>query len=50
MNLNMLLQYKTARQYSGQELTAMLTEARVRRYRVTPTFGYYSIVVGHKPG
>ena len=50
MNMNMLLQYKTARQYSGHELATMLTEAGFAETRVMPTFGYYSIVVGEKPG
>ena len=50
MNINMLLQYKAARQYSGQELTAMLMEAGFTDTRVMPTFGYYSVVVGRKPG
>lgn len=50
MNVNMLLQYKTARQYSGHELTTMLTEAGFVDVRFMPTFGYYSIVVGQKPG
>ena len=50
MNINMLLQYKTARQYSGRELATMLTEAGFTDTRVMPTFGYYSVVVRRKPG
>jgi ubiquinone/menaquinone biosynthesis C-methylase UbiE len=50
MNINMLLQYKAARQYSGQELATMLTDAGFTDTRVMSTFGYYSIVVGRKPG
>ena len=50
MNLNMLLQYAAGRQYSGRELAAMLAETGFDAIRVIPTFGYYSIVVGRKPG
>ena len=50
MNINMLLQYAAARQYSGQELSTMLTDAGFADIQVMPTFGYYSIVVGRKPG
>jgi hypothetical protein len=50
MNVNMLLQYEAARQYSGQELATLLTEAGFADIQVRPTFGYYSIVVGRKPG
>jgi hypothetical protein len=50
MNFNMLLQYAAGRQYSGRELAAMLAEAGFDEIRVIPTFGYYSIVVGRKPG
>jgi SAM-dependent methyltransferase len=50
MNMNMLLQYEAARQYSGQELATMLAEAGLADIQVMPTFGYYSIVVGQKPG
>lgn len=49
MNLNMLLQYRAARQYSGRELGAMLTDVGFSDIRIIPTFGYYSIVVGRKP-
>jgi hypothetical protein len=50
MNINMLLQYEAARQYSGRELSAMLEEAGFSDVAVMSTFGYYSIVVGRKPG
>jgi len=50
MNINMLLWYEAGRQYSGQELATLLTEAGFADIQVTPTFGYYSIVVGRKPG
>lgn len=36
-------------QYSGHELSAMLTEAGFREVGVKPTFGYCSIVEGTKP-
>ena len=50
MNINMLLWYDAGRQYSGRELSAILTEAGFSEIEVMPTFGYYSIVVGRKPG
>lgn len=50
MNMNMLLYYKAGRQYSGQELATMMRETGLTDIRVVPTFGYYSIVVGRKPG
>jgi hypothetical protein len=46
----MLLQYEAGRQYSGRELCAMLQEAGFSDIEVRPTFGYYSIVMGRKPG
>jgi hypothetical protein len=36
-------------QYSGAELSAMLTDAGFRDIEVKPTFGYYSIVTGSRP-
>jgi O-methyltransferase domain/Dimerisation domain len=36
-------------QYSGAELSAMLTDAGFRDIEVRPTFGYYSIVTAGKP-
>jgi SAM-dependent methyltransferase len=50
MNINMLLWYDAGRQYSGRELSAMLEEAGFRDIEVVPTFGYYSVVIGRKPG
>ena len=50
MNINMLLWYEAGRQYSGREFSAMLEEAGFSDIEVTPTFGYYSIVIGRKPG
>jgi hypothetical protein len=50
MNINMLLQYEAARQYSGRELSEMLEEAGFSDIEVKPTFGYYSIVIGRKRG
>jgi hypothetical protein len=49
MNINMLLQYEAGRQYSGRSCPRCLRKP-VLRYEVTPTFGYYSIVIGRKPG
>jgi SAM-dependent methyltransferase len=50
MNINMLLWYKAGRQYSGRELSGMLQDAGFSEIEVTPTFGYYSVVIGRKPG
>jgi len=36
-------------QYSGRELSAMLTEAGFTDIEVKPTFGYWSLVTGRKP-
>lgn len=47
-NLMMLL-WTEGQQYSGAELSAMLTEAGFRDIEVKPTFGYWSIVSGRKP-
>jgi O-methyltransferase domain len=44
-----MLMYIPGEQYSGRELTAMLTEAGFRDIEVKPTFGYWSIVTGVKP-
>jgi SAM-dependent methyltransferase len=49
MNINMLLWYEAGRQYSGQEVSAMLEEAGFSDIEVMPTFGYYSVVIGRKP-
>ncbi len=47
-NITMLL-WVTGQQYSGRELAEMLAEAGFRDIKVTPTFGYWSIVTGVKP-
>jgi SAM-dependent methyltransferase len=44
-----LLMMTEGQQYSGRELTAMLTGAGFADVAVTPTFGYWSVVVGRKP-
>ena len=36
-------------QYSGRELSEMLTDAGFRQIETKPTFGYHSIVTGVKP-
>jgi hypothetical protein len=36
-------------QYSGRELSAMLTEAGFTDIEVRPTWGYWSIITGRKP-
>jgi hypothetical protein len=48
-NITMLLWTEGGQQYSGPELTAMLTEAGFTDIEVKPTFGYWSIVTGRKP-
>jgi hypothetical protein len=45
----MLLWSADGAQYSGRELTGMLTEAGFRQVESKPTFGYNSIVTGVKP-
>ena len=47
-NIIMLL-WCEGQQYSGRELSAMLTEAGFTDIEVKPTFGYWSIVSGRKP-
>ena len=47
-NITMLL-WCEGRQYSGCELSLMLTEAGFTDIEVKPTFGYWSIVTGRKP-
>ena len=47
-NISMLL-WTEGQQYSGHELSSMLTEAGFRTLEVTPTVGYWSIVTGRKP-
>jgi ubiquinone/menaquinone biosynthesis C-methylase UbiE len=46
-NVNMLLAMQ-GQQYSGQEISAMFTEAGFIDIEVKPTFGYWSIVSGRK--
>src|SRR5262245_59414927 len=36
-------------QYSGKEISAMLSEAGFTDIEVKPTFGYWSVVTGRKP-
>lgn len=48
-SLEMLL-WTTGRQYSGPELSDMLMKAGFRDINITPTFGYWSLVSGRKPG
>ena len=48
-NIVMLLWTTEGQQYSGRELSAMLTEAGFTDIEVKPTFGYWSIVTGRKP-
>jgi hypothetical protein len=45
----MMLLWTEGQQYSGVELSAMLTEAGFTDIEVKPTFGYWSIVTGRKP-
>ena len=47
-NVAMLIAMQ-GQQYSGKEITAMLTEAGFTDIEVKPTFGYWSIVTGRKP-
>ena len=47
-NIVMLL-WVTGQQYSGRELSEMLTEAGFAEVEVKPTFGYWGIVTGRKP-
>jgi len=47
---NIMMLFATeGEQYSGRELTAMLTEAGFTDIAVKQTFGYWSIVTGRKP-
>ena len=48
VNITMLL-WCTGQQYSGRELSDMLSEAGFKDIEVKPTFGYWSIVTGIKP-
>jgi len=44
-----MLGWTTGEQYSSVELMEMLASAGFEQIEVKPTFGYYSIVVAHKP-
>lgn len=44
-----MLGWTEGEQYSGSELSAMLTEAGFTDIQAKPTFGYYNIVTGRKP-
>jgi hypothetical protein len=44
-----MLMWSEGQQYSGAELTTMLTDAGFRDLEVKPTFGYDSVVTGRKP-
>jgi ubiquinone/menaquinone biosynthesis C-methylase UbiE len=44
-----MLLFTEGQEYSGRELAAMLREAGFVGIEVKPTFGYFSIVTGHKP-
>lgn len=47
---NMMMVFATeGQQYSGPEISAMLAPAGFADIKVTPTFGYWSIVTGRKP-
>ncbi|RJQ55795.1 MAG: methyltransferase [Nitrospiraceae bacterium] len=48
-NVSMLL-WTRGQQFSGSELSTMLREAGFTEIQVTPTFGYWHIVSGKKPG
>jgi ubiquinone/menaquinone biosynthesis C-methylase UbiE len=48
-NILMLVWSADGGQYSGRELTEMLTDAGFRQIETKPTFGYNSIVTGVKP-
>ena len=48
---NVLMLFATeGEQYSGQELSGLLTDVGFEAVEVRPTFGYWSIVTGRKPG
>ena len=44
-----MLGWATGRQYSGLELSKMLTDAGFKNIEVKSTFGFMSIVTGRKP-
>ncbi len=45
----MMLGWTEGKQYSGQELSAMLKEIGFEEIQIHKAFGYYSIVTGRKP-
>jgi hypothetical protein len=45
----MMLGWTEGKQYSGQELSAMLREIGFEEIQIQKAFGYYSIVSGRKP-
>lgn len=45
----MMIGWTEGKQYSGQELTAMLDEIGFKEIQIHKAFGYYSIVTGVKP-
>ncbi len=47
-NITMLISTE-GQQYSGHELSVMLTDAGFTDIEVKPTFGYWSIITGRKP-
>ena len=46
----LMMGWTEGKSYSGVELTEMLTNFGFRDVQVRPTFGYYSIISGTKPG
>ena len=48
LNVDMLL-WVEGEQYSGGEISAMVSDAGFRNVEIKPTFGYWSIVTGVKP-
>lgn len=48
-NIMMMLWCAGGQEYSGLELTRMLAETGFVNIEIKPTFGYWSIVTGHKP-
>jgi hypothetical protein len=48
-NILMMVWSVDGGQYSGRELSEMLSDAGFRQIETKPTFGYYGIVTGIKP-
>ena len=44
-----MLGWTTGRQYSGKEISEMLTDAGFLGIEIKPAFGFMSIVTGRKP-